>query len=530
MKRVFLFVLFSFALSNTVFSSEEGYLVHCEQDRNKYFLAKSARNFIAHLNRDSEFDAYLTKIDRYLEGEKVAFEPSDAFYKMVNRDVVNSKASRDGYKGWVLEIRHGSRGIAQTIQGLSERVVKAASPDDLQNLFKDAVNIRARDLDYWTAYYHQDNFDPSDKGIPSSLPIAREDLHLFDLIGVQSAIDKHALICSLIKEAYDVLKKTAPTQAQACLEFVGVGSVLGRYVSRQLKDIPDPHTCLNQERGIPFSALLRKNKKILSYGSVSVNSSREDAMRDRLRQKQSRKNDEGAKVKPAPAKVTSTALHASFARPSTASLALIKEDVARKKKELDEREKEKLEKQRQAAEWARNAQRLQSLVLSKDAMHTPDLQIMCDQRGTHERQEAPEKEKTKGVADLSKSQKKKAQKKRAQKAKQAQAENGLLQQAPVKEEGPEHRAGLRKQLTHFWDTKAGLTYTGVEQLFKGLGGVVKEKSGGSSHVTLVYYAPEGKAIKHELCRPHGGCNTFGFQTVAGLHAYFEACGLKLSQE
>lgn len=88
------------------------------------------------------------------------------------------------------------------------------------------------------------------------------------------------------------------------------------------------------------------------------------------------------------------------------------------------------------------------------------------------------------------------------------------------------RGSLVKDLEAFWASKAGLRYHEVATLFKAIGGRISEKRGGSSHVTLSYPMSDGGKLKHELWRPHGSGNTFGFRTMANLHLCFERSGFK----
>ncbi|MBA4118369.1 MAG: hypothetical protein C0514_05700 [Candidatus Puniceispirillum sp.] len=524
---LFTFVLALFTLSaSPVLSS----LQEAHQDVTcvgfKPLLPKSLNSFVAFLKRDMDFDDYLMKIKNYLDGENEIFEPSDDFFWKIKSVIASVRGRHAWYKKWITGALETNRFNTQSVCATIGRIASTTSPEELPEVFKDMVNARQTYLNGRIKGHIQDAQNPQEAGLPVTLPVALAGYGPVSKTGAQFSIDKHALLSNLIKEIYEVLLENDPKKAQMCLASIEEGSVLCRYLQRTLKTLPDPDTCLYEEGDAFMRTILGAFIKEPELEEAFVSTG--NATLDRLRKKQAqKKNGETSQKRPVSVQPTQKD-HPSSSRPSAATLALIKEDVTRKKKELEEREREKLEKRRQALEYAQNTQRLRSLVLRQDAAHEPDIQIMSDQMRAAKIQELPGKEKTKGIADVSRSQKKKAKKKPAAKSKQTRADAILPQDAAHPKVDAQHQASaLRKQLTHFWETKAGLTFTGVVHLFQGFGGIVKEKSGGSSHVTLAYYGQGPKALKHELWRPHGGCNTFGFQTVASLHAYFEACGLKL---
>ena len=489
-------------------------------------LPKSMASQRAFYKRDADQVEYILKIQAYLSGEAVTFDPDDANYQMICSQLKHSdgRVKLDAWANKTLAALNTN--MEGTLTNL-ERLGKASTFEEVEDIFKYFVTVRK---DYFFSRLRSRLMGGC---VPSTKPEAFSALNPLSKQSVQLSIDRHALMCEVIKEAYKVLLRDDQERARACLESIEPGTILVKYLMGEVKDILDPDSCTSHDASLS-GATAPPVQVIELDGSARVNQSVSagNATKDRLRRKLAQKQSAQKSVQDLP-KGTRHGKPKSKSKPHTPgpkAIALIKEHT---EFELANQRQKEEEKRARALAQAEHALRMKALIRQArlEALAVEDEASLSAFSSTSQAASSssshspiPSKQriktKTRGIADLSK--------RRWQdtpRASEAQISSGKREDE--REVETQHAASLYKRLVSFWGSKAGQTYHDVAYLFSGLGGRITEKKGGSSHVTLTYHTSEGRALKHELWRPHGSGNTFGFRTPAGLQSFFEKCGLTL---
>ncbi|MBA4118372.1 MAG: hypothetical protein C0514_05715 [Candidatus Puniceispirillum sp.] len=485
------------------------------------FLQKSLASHQAFQKKDEDTWDYALKIQALLNGEEVAFDPDDACFQEVCH-AVRCPGGREGLQEWADKFTQVLKSNIDAGVVSLQVLTRATTAEHVEKVFDRFVGMRN---EYFTSRVQQ-----MSQGIalPGTTP---EDISshgpLIRLI-CQLSVDRHALMCEIAKEAYKVLLALDQDRARACFDRVAPGTFLAKYLAGEITQILDPKSCdghdgLDMRVKSMINAADQGEKEAGVQCYISIGS----ATKDRLRRKLAQKQGVAKSTPNLPEKISSQESKRKGRRPSKKEIALIKKAAALERARL---EREEAEKRRRIEAQATHAQHMKELVRQArlDALRS-DSETTLPASSSALESTAPSKkrvkEKTRGVEDVNKRQRKGDPRALAKSKSEVRGSSG--EKEDPREEETQLAANLYKRLVAFWESKAGQTYQDIALLFRGLGGRVTEKKGGSSHVTLTYYGAGGHKLKHELWRPHGGDNTFGFRTTAALQAFFEKCGLTL---
>ncbi|MCA0369760.1 MAG: hypothetical protein LCH26_01475 [Proteobacteria bacterium] len=478
-------------------------------------LRKSQESHRAFLKRDADQGEYILKIQDYLNGESVTFDPDDANFHVICSEL-RHPGGREKLDAWANQTLAALKINIEGVKTNLERLEKATTVEDVEQMFNHFVNIRNG--------YFLSRFQSMLMGgcVPSTKPEDFASLNALSKQSVQLSIDRHALMCEVIKEAYKVLLKQDQDRARVCLDSIDPGTILAKYLKREVKDILDPDSCSAHDGSRPCATPHVQVIDLTDEAQALLPASTGNATKDRLRRKLAQKRD---KVTSDPTKSPAQENKRKGRRPSKKEIAVIKQAAAFERAQLEQKQ---AEKRRRIEAQAAHAQHMKELIrLVRLDAHTHDSEAEIIGLSSVSENVFPSKkrvkEKKRGIADLNKRQRHDSP--RAHGKSKPKARKSPREKEEEREDERQRGANLYKRLVAFWGTAAGQTYPDVALLFRGLGGRVTEKKGGSSHVTLTYYTPDGQAHKHELWRPHGGENTFGFRTTAAIKDYFAECGL-----
>ncbi|MBA4118371.1 MAG: hypothetical protein C0514_05710 [Candidatus Puniceispirillum sp.] len=514
----YIFSTLAFAITFSQLSPASLQEVH-EADHGT-LLRKSQESHRAFLKRDADQGEYILKIQEYLNGETVTFDPDDANFHVICSEL-KRPGGREKIDSWAKQTLAALKINIDGVKTNLERLEKATTVEDVEQMFNHFVSIRNG--------YFLSRFQMRLMGgcVPSTKPEDFASLNALSKQSVQLSIDRHALMCEVIKEAYKVLLKQDQDRARVCLDSIDPGTILAKYLKREVKDILDPDSCSSYDGSRPCATPHVQVIDLTDEVQVRLPVLTGNATKDRLRRKLAQKQGLVKSTPNLSAKASSQESKGKGRRPSKNEIALIKEAAAREREALAQRQ---AEKHARTLAQAAHAQHMKELVrqarleaLSSDSETTLPAPSSALESTTLSKKRV--KEKTKGVEDVNKRQRKAGPRASVKNKHKARASSGEKEEP--REEETQLAANLYKRLVVFWESKAGQTYHDVALLFRGFGGRVTEKKGGSSHVTLTYYGAGGHKLKHELWRPHGGDDTFGFRTTAALQAFFEKCGLTL---
>ena len=348
--------------------------------------------------------------------------------------------------------------------------------------------------------------------VPTTEPGKLSSLTALNRHVAEAAINRHACFALALKESYKILLKNSPEKAGECMLTVGPDTLMGQYLRKPRSELPDPQSCL-----IADGKLTDRTGKERSVRDHVMLLER-TAQHSHLTRKDRRAADRAASK--AQKKQDATSRRVTAAAPAPSAIATIRAAVTHDQETAARLEAEKALRVR-AAQDAREAfLRLREAYIATGGAQEGVVEgaTSSSASSTWTAPTPRVRKKTRrapGVAYTRASSSSRSSS--SSSASSSSQTDGRF--APT--------TGIMKRLEAFWDAKAGLTYHEVASLFTSLGGRIGEKSGGSSHVTLSYMAGDGTKLKHELWRPHGSGNTFGFRTVESLHRYFERCGLTL---
>ncbi|MBA4118373.1 MAG: hypothetical protein C0514_05720 [Candidatus Puniceispirillum sp.] len=477
-------------------------------------LPKSLQSQQAMCERDVEFRDYMLKIQGYLAGQEVTFAPDDNVFQSV-RTRLAQPGGRKETETW----------CSQTIAVMNINIVAAQKNIKILEITR-CVDHVERIFECFlkgTKNYFTSRREMRALGItiPSTLPQDFETLNPRSQLSAQSAIDRHASLCEVLKEGYKVILKVDQGRANAFLLNLDPDKFLSKYLRGEITYVMDPDSSSLHDGGALYSQNGRPR------GEMTTPLQAQKVTKDRLRRKLAQKQGVVKSASNLPAKVPSQDTLGKGRGPGQKEIALIKEAAALERAKLERKEAEKRSRIEAQAVHARHMKELvrqaRLEALRSDSETTLSAPSSALEITSPSKKRV--KEKTKGVEDVSKRQRKDEPRALAKSKTRTRPSSGEKEEP--REEETQLAANLYKRLGAFWESKAGQTYHDVTQLFRGFGGRVTEKKGGSSHVTLTYYGAGGHKLKHELWRPHGGDNTFGFRTTAALQAFFEKCGLTL---
>lgn len=476
-----------------------------EVSSGEIYLPKSLSRCQAALSREYDFLTYLKELASSLESETRTFNEDDEIQIFIKRGLQKDPGSQAIYLNCIQGAISCSEGNLSSLVLNIKQITNVRSWEDFQNRADDDVKkydglLNGRIPQGITL-----------RSVPSTVPNEMDTHNPINRLLAQVSIDYHSLRSMFVKESYQKMKAHDEVLARAYLKKIGPQTALGRYVQKELKEIPDPDTCLVQDgkmRQVSAATLLTSS-------SGPTGSSPADKTRQRLQQKLAQKKGRGASspTKPVTQKKRSAG---SLRSPLSAStVAVIKSDVEIKIQEAAAREEDK---RRRALADQKRAQAIKEMLhkMRADQAASPEAEpavgIPLTVSSTWTAPTPRMRKKTKGVAGP-------ARTVVATPATSFSSSHDVMPHALT--------AGVMRRLEVFWESKAGLTYHEVASLFTVLGGRISEKGGGSSHVTLSYFMGDAVKFKHELWRPHGKGNTFGFRTMTALRQYFERCGLTL---
>ncbi|MBA4118370.1 MAG: hypothetical protein C0514_05705 [Candidatus Puniceispirillum sp.] len=517
--RISFFVLsLSLILSGSVLSSEDIPLEELGITNTQTLLPKAHASHWAFLKREVDYHHYLLGIQSYFKGENISLDQDDPIFQILRDRIGSDDDEKIHTLSWLQDSLEAVKSNMRFTTESLVRIRKTTTHNSLRETFAYITKSRA-------AYFVKRAEAQKNTGrVVATSPDALKQHNALSRRIAQNAIDKHALMSEAVKEAYKALVKIDPQDMEYLPGALGINTAIVQYMTGSIKTIPDPDSCVKhdwlQERAAKIAAPAASQPlEMKTVGSRIQGTPAQQRLKRELEKRRGAHEDRSLHQH----QESKAPSASSSSRPGASTLALIKEDIAQKKKALAA----------QAQEKARNAAYLKDQILGTVARKGPVADLGQDEPFTlsHSMWVAPdshEKEKTRGVADATRQQKKKQRAKAKRALQKQEADTGSLgtpqrsSQTPV--DAP-LKASLYKRLVNFWGAKAGQTYHDVEILFKGFGGEIIEKSGGSSHVTLVYHVEGKPALKHELWRPHGGGNAFGFKTTAGLQDYLQQCGL-----
>ena len=500
--RVFL-LLWSCAASPAM-SSAYGVEEVLEVSPSEVYLPKSLASCQAALTREYDFMMYLNGLKGSLESSPCDLAQNDEIQAFIKENLRKDPSSHALFLDCIIKAISCSEDNLHALIVNIQKVKSIRSWEDFQSRAEDDVKK------YNSLLNGRIPQGITLRGVPCTAPNEMEKHNPINRLLAQVSIDYHSLRSMFVKESYQKMCSHDEGMARMYLKAIGAHTALGRYVQKETKEIPDPDTCLVQDgkmKAVSAAALLSA-----SPGS-SVSSARDKA-RLRLQQKLAQKKAQagGAPAKPVVQKKRQNAPSRGVL--SASAVAAIKSDVEIKAQEAAEREARK--KDRALADLKRAQAIKEMLHEMRVAQELPPSTEM-PQDAPSSRWTAPTprvREKTRGVARPATA--------LAAAPQMSSSSSSCHGAAPLR-----LTSAVIRRLEAFWEAKAGLTYHEVASLFTSLGGRIGEKSGGSSHVTLSYMAGDGTKLKHELWRPHGSGNTFGFRTMESLHRYFERCGLTL---
>lgn len=471
-------------------------------------LSKSHAVQSAFLQREQDYHAYLLNIKKNIEGGRVDLNAQDSLHQVLLKRIEVSSEGRAQVQHWVSNAIAASEHNIKA-QDIILRLIQSATSGE-------ALMEVARQLYAMNENYISNRARAIRQGvyIPCTSPDKIETHDPLNRQVAQNAIDRQASYVEMIKDAYTQLLQYDPQEAAKYIENIGPTRLITQYVLGESDCIPDPTTSMQTDFAPPTVLPIDDSMGLKTrMNQISTRTRKE-------RRAQARKHQKNAKKGPAhltPKKVVSVST-------SPYVQEMIRRAVEKNREAAVRKEEERVLKAQKAQDGRVAFERLREEYQRTVRMQIGYVDETASVGTLRTAWSAPEvkvRQKTRGERDPA----------YAQMSQETSSSTSSSSSAPSSSSQadvqPTLTAGVMKRLEAFWETKAGLTYHEVASLFKALGGRIGEKRGGSSHVTLSFYAPDGTKLKHELWRPHGSGNTFGFRTMESLHGYFGRCGFDI---